>query len=179
MKQLLLFLSIIATLELSAQADTLQTQNDSLVVRREHSVKKATIFSAVLPGLGQAYNRKYWKIPLVLGGIGTAIYFIDDNTRNYKFYRDNLIAELDDDPNTVNTSGQSSSLLAENMDIRRRNVDLSYIALAGVYVLNIIDANVDAHLFYFDVGDDLSVSFRPSLLPSNDVRTGLKVSLNF
>jgi hypothetical protein len=148
-------------------------------ILRSHSTGKATLFSAVLPGAGQAYNRKYWKVPIVMVGIGTCIYFIQDNSKNYHFYKDNLIAELDDDPTTVNTTDYTSSQLDQIQDLYRRWRDVSWICLGAVYILNIIDANVDAHLFYFDVGDDLSLRIHPNLVRSAGINAGFSLSLNF
>ncbi|MCH2199997.1 MAG: DUF5683 domain-containing protein [Flavobacteriales bacterium] len=175
-----LYLCIFLLLSSLAQAqlsDTTKVVTPALV--EEHSVRKATLLSTFVPGAGQIYNKKYWKAPIVYAGLGTAIYFIDDNTKNYRKWRDNLIAEEDGDPNTVNTTGLSSSVLRENMDLRRRWLDLSYIALAGVYVLNIIDAHVDAHLFHFDVSEDLTLIIHPSVIPSYSVNAGIGLTMNF
>ena len=116
---------------------------------------------------------------MVYTGLGVCLYFIHENTTQYKFYRKNLIAALDDDPTTLNETIYTSAQLSQLSDDYRRLLDLSYISLAGVYVLNIIDAHVDAHLFYFDVSDELSLHVHPSLIPSSGVSTGLGLTLNF
>jgi hypothetical protein len=146
---------------------------------REHSVKKATIMSAVLPGLGQVYNRKWWKVPIVYAGLGTCIYFIDDNTSNYTYFRDQLIAELDSDPSTLNETEFNSTQLRQITDQYRRWLDLSYISLGLVYALNIIDAHVDAHLFRFDVSEDLTLHWQPQLIPGPRASAGVGLVLNF
>lgn len=145
----------------------------------EHSPRKATLMSAALPGLGQIYNKKYWKVPVVYGGLGTCIYLIDFNNDRFQRYKDGLIAELDDDPNTINTTGFSSSQLDELQDTYRRWRDMSWISLGAVYLLQIIDANVDAHLFHFDVGRELSMTAVPYMSPSVQVNTGFSLYLNF
>lgn len=146
---------------------------------REHSVKKATVMSAVLPGLGQVYNRKWWKVPIVYAGLGTCIYFIDDNTSNYTYFRDQLIAELDSDPSTLNETEFNSNQLREITDQYRRWLDLSYISLGLVYALNIIDAHVDAHLFQFEVNEDLSLRWQPQLIVGPRTSAGIGLVLNF
>ena len=78
------------------QAQEVELSSADTVLLRpvaEHSVKKATLMSTALPGLGQVYNRKYWKVPIVYAGLGACVYFIGDNSRNYRYYRDALIAE--------------------------------------------------------------------------------------
>lgn len=162
-----------------SSSDTTEVEVSNTPSERAHSVKKATIMSAALPGLGQVYNRKWWKVPIVYAGIGTCIYFINDNTQNYKYYRDQLIAELDGDPETVNETPFNSSGLRQITDDYRRWLDLSYISLGLVYALNIIDANVDAHLFFFDVSDDLTLHWTPQFNLGPQPMTGVGLSLNF
>jgi hypothetical protein len=161
----------------TAVLDTVETPLE------RHSPKKATIMSAALPGLGQIYNKKVWKLPIIYAGIGTCIYFIDRNNTRFQRYKDALIAASDNDPNTVNDTGFSTFQLDQLQETYRSWRDLSWIILAGVYVLNIIDANVDAHLFYFDVDKDLSLELRPDVRSSwgnsAGVIPGLSLSLNF
>jgi len=152
-----------------------QGERDSL----PHSPLKATVYSALLPGAGQIYNKKFWKLPIVYGGLGTCIYFIDRNTRKFNTYKNALIAEQDGDPATVNTTGYSAFQLDQLQDTYRNWKDLSWIICAGVYVLQILDANVDAHLFYFDVSKDLSLFVRPSLDFAGELNSGLCLGLNF
>lgn len=170
---LLLIFALIGFAQEPAKDDTL------LAVEKVHSPKKATIRSAILPGWGQVYNKKTWKLPIVYGGIGTCAYFIDRNTKKYKLYRNALIAEYDQDPNTVNNTIYNVSQLELLSDDYRRLLDLSYICLAAVYVLNIIDANVDAHLFTYDIGEDISMNVRPSLIQTDRVNTGIGLTINF
>lgn len=140
---------------------------------------KAAFFSAVLPGLGQAFNKKYWKIPLVYGAIGTSIYFYSDSNKKYHQYRDAYKRRLE------GYSDDEFSYLDENRLIvgqkfYQRNRDLSALFILGFYVLNIIDANVDAALIQFNVNEDLSL--KPDVY-SNDVTSranvGLTLSYNF
>ncbi len=160
-------------MDLSA-ADTLL-----LVQKQEHSVKRATLMSTALPGLGQGYNRKYWKIPIVYAGLGTCVYFIADNTSNYRYYRDALIAETDGDPSTINPTGAPASEVRRVMEQYRQWLDLSYISFAVVYALNIVDAHVDAHFFSFDVNEDLHASFRPTVISTNRPNAGISLRINF
>ncbi len=135
--------------------------------------------SAVLPGLGQAYNRKYWKVPIVYAGLGACVFFITDNTRNYRYYRDALIAETDNDPLTINPTNGSATQIRDVMNQYRQWLDLSYISLALIYTLNIIDAHVDAHLFYFDVSEDLQASIQPSAILTPRPNPGIRLTINF
>jgi hypothetical protein len=147
---------------------------------RDFSPKRASIYSAVVPGAGQFYNKKYWKIPLVLGAIGTSAYYINLNTKEFNSYKNALIARNDDDPNTVDLQypDLSDALLESNMDFYRRLRDISYFAIAASYILNIVDASVDAHLKGFDVNDDLHLSITPSANRMN-ISPGLKLSYHF
>ncbi len=132
-----------------------------------HSAKKATIYSAVLPGLGQAYNKKYWKIPIIYAGFGTLIYFINFNGKEYRKFRDayNIVA-TGDSTNFENNEyvvkyNANLTQLQEGRNYYRRNLELNYILTGLLYILNIVDASVDANLYDFDMGDDLSLRFDP------------------
>jgi hypothetical protein len=121
---------------------------------------KAAFFSAVLPGLGQAYNGSYWKIPLVYGAIGTSLYFYLDNTEKYNTYRDAYKRRLSGfrDDEFIEFLDENDLINAQKQF--RQNRDFSLMFMIGFYVLNIIDANVEAHLDQFSISDDLS--FRPT-----------------
>lgn len=135
--------------------------------------------AAVLPGSGQIYNKKYWKAPIVWGGIGLCVYFIQDNTKNFNTFSKAYIAEVDGDPNTVNTTEYNGAQLDQLQETYRRWRDLSYVSLAAVYLLQMLDANVDAHLFYFDVNEDLSMQVTPWLKPNFERSAGLSLNFNF
>ncbi len=118
---------------------------------------KAAFYSAVLPGLGQAYNKKYWKIPIVYGAIGTSMYFYLDNNKKYHSYRDaykRRLAGFNDDQYQY----LDDSRLIQAQRFYQRNRDLSLLVTLGFYVLNIVDANVDAHLIQFNVNEKLTVA---------------------
>jgi len=118
---------------------------------------KAAFYSAILPGLGQAYNKKYWKIPIVYAAIGTGVYFYITNTNELNRYRDaykRRLAGFQDDE----FFGQLSddSLIRAQQQLRR-NQELSLLVTIGLYALNIIDANVDAHLLQYNVDENLAI----------------------
>jgi hypothetical protein len=146
--------------------DTLTVEQEKvLVVQDTTTVKeaynplapsKAAFYSAVLPGLGQAYNKRYWKIPLVYAGIGTGIYFYVRNTDDYNRFRDaykRRLAGFTDDE----FQGISTDRLIDAQRTAGKNRDTSILVSVAFYVLNIIDANVDAHLKQFNVSEDLSI----------------------
>ncbi|PTX61950.1 hypothetical protein C8N46_10347 [Kordia periserrulae] len=143
------------------------------------SPSKAAFYSAILPGLGQAYNKKYWKIPIVYAALGTGIYFYIDNNRNYNRYRRaykrRLAGFTDDEFQNIVVDNNA---LIDAQEFYQRNRDLSLLLTVVAYVLNIVDANVDAHLLQFNVSDDLSV--RPHI-DQNDVdfNRNLGLTLNF
>jgi len=140
-----------------------------------HSPRKATIYSAVLPGLGQIYNRKYWKVPIVYGGFATLGYFINFNNNKYTIYKQAYSDIIDKDPytNSYLKLKISASLLRPDRisnftealraqkDYWRRNRDLVVISTVAFYAVNIIDASVDAHFFNFDISDDLTFNWVP------------------
>lgn len=161
----------------NAQGTVPVQKTDSILLK--HSPVKATLLSTFIPGAGQVYNRKYWKVPVVYAGLGLMAYTIDFNNDRYKKYRNALKKRLDDDPSTTDDYAElySDEDLVTLKDFYHRNRDLSVIGAVVVYVLNIIDASVDAHLFYFDVSDNLEVNLQPSVFPSNNFSTSAGISL--
>lgn len=154
------------------------------VLKEEHSPRKATFYSAILPGLGQAYNKRYWKIPIIYAGMGSIVYFIKWNDDRYQLYRRGLFAEIDGDPATQKPPGLerfNERTLRRAADFYRRNKELNMVLLALVYALNIVDAHIDAHLIGFDLTDDLSLQVKPHLGPmdnfGNNYNAGLSLSL--
>ncbi len=119
---------------------------------------KAAFYSAVLPGMGQAYNKKYWKIPLVYAAIGIPTYFFISNDKEYDRYREafkNRLAGVDDS-NTEFANISNDGLIRAQRTLRR-NKELSLLLAIGGYALNIIDANVDAHLLQYNVDENLAI----------------------
>ena len=138
---------------------------------------KAAFYSAILPGLGQAYNKKYWKIPIVYGAIGTSLYFYLDNNKKYQEYRDAYKRRLEGYSDDDYTYLDNSRLIA-GQKFYQRNRDLSALFVVAFYALNIIDANVDAALLQFNVDENLSV--RPVLYPNNvTLKTNVGLTFNY
>jgi hypothetical protein len=132
-------------------------------IPKKHYPKVATIMSAVVPGAGQIYNEKYWKAPIVWAGMGACIFFVRSNHILYKDYKGALLQRTDTssiEPDKYLDIYSADQLIALQ-DQYRQSRDLFIIASSLVYVLNIVDALVDAHLFSFDVSDDLSLNWQP------------------
>ena len=129
----------------------------------ENRPNTAALYSAALPGLGQAYNNKYWKIPIIYGGGVVIGYFINYNHQLYKQYRDGLIALIDQDDRTIPFDPTLDLKVYQRaVDYWRRNRDLLMIGALLFYVVNIVDAHVDAHLELFTIDDDISFNLEPS-----------------
>ncbi|PVW14614.1 DUF5683 domain-containing protein [Marixanthomonas spongiae] len=170
----ILFL-IAATTAFAQDVDTVAVQKDSVIVSEKKNAivvkdtvldktpynplapSKAAFYSAVVPGLGQAYNKKYWKIPIVYAGMATGVYFYLKNDDDYNRFRDaykRRLAGFSDDE----FQGISTERLIDAQRNAKKNKDYSIVAVVLVYMLNIIDANVDAHLQQYNVTEDLSLS---------------------
>lgn len=176
-----------------AQQDSISVRTEELIVpeKEKPSYKpydalapaRAAFYSAVLPGLGQAYNDKYWKIPIVYTALGVGVYFYINNDDQYDRYRSayksRLAGRTDDEFSDENGNPiLSTPRLIDAQQFYQRNKEISILVIVGMYALNIIDANVDAHLQQFNVSEDLS------LKPSFDYnqfsgRTGYGLSLNY
>jgi hypothetical protein len=189
------FSFLLFVFSLTAQEDSLIIEEpvvEEKVVEQEKDYKpynalapaKAAFYSAVLPGLGQAYNGRYWKIPIIYTGLGIGVYFYLDNDKEYDRYRSiykRRIAGYRDDEFIVDGKERiTAEGLIRAQEFYRRNKEISILVTAGIYILNIIDANVDAHLQQFNVSEDLTV--KPSLNLDNYTgksRYGLSLNYTF
>lgn len=152
----------------------------------EHSPKRAALMSAIIPGAGQIYNKKYWKVPIIYAGAIGLGYSLNFNQSKFTNYRKAYIARVDGDPNTVdNYPKYSDDNLSTLMKFYERYRNLTVIGCTLLYVMNVIDASVDAHLFTFNVGDDdLSFHVQPTLINTGysslpRYSTGLSLNVRF
>ena len=146
-----------------------------------NAVKKATTLSMICPGAGQVYNKSYWKLPFVFPGAASLIYCVDFNNRGYQRFK--LAYELltdGDDATQDEFNGRYSEDYLKNLkDSYRRNRDLCIILTAGFYILQVIDAHVDAHMKTYDISDDLSMSVEPYMENIYSQRFGRVSTLGF
>ncbi len=184
---------LVVSTKVVAQEDSLQlknTENTAIEAKKKYkeynplAPAKAAFYSAILPGLGQAYNGKYWKIPIAYAGLGVGVYFYMNNDKQYDRYRDaykRRLAGFEDDEFYVDgVQRVSTDALIRAQKFYQRNKEVSLLVTAGIYILNIIDANVDAHLQQFNVSEDLS--FKPAINfdeHSGKSRYGLSLNYNF
>ena len=144
--------------------------------RLRHQPARAAIYSAVIPGAGQVYNRKYWKVPIVFAGLGISYWFIQDNNKEFQRYKTAYLDVLNDRPDEFD--GQyGADQLRDVADTYQRWRDLSYVAVGLVYALNIIDASVDGYFVRFDVSKDLTLHAGPALDLAARGTPGLTLSL--
>lgn len=176
-----IFCAVLLVILLVAKGTSAYSQEavqDSTKISRKtvvHSPRRATIYSAVLPGLGQIYNHKYWKLPLVYGGFATLGYFINFNNGVYTTYKRAYSDIIDNNPftnsfmelkvNPIYFEPDKLSQLSDRLKIAkdswRRNRDLVIIGTVVFYAANIIDASVDANFFNFNMSDDLTFNWIP------------------
>ena len=189
---LLLILLTLAWQGIKAQDTLILTQDDPVQtasIKNSHSPKKATLL-ALIPGAGQAYNHKYWKMPIVYAGFGVTTYFAITNGKDYRLYRDaydyKMGIKTDVSQHAIDESAKyTEDNLITLRDYYRSNMELSWIITAAWYILQIINANVDAHFFYYDVGDDLTLHVEPQFNTINEFNLGygnnigLTLKLNF
>jgi len=146
--------------------------------------KRAAIMSAILPGLGQAYNHKYWKIPIIYAGAGTLVYFYTINRSGYKQFSEAYKLRLENDPKHPDQfiddpRYYNADQLKLERDYYRRNRDLTIIIALVVYGLNIVDANIDAQLRGFKMSNDLSLKITPFYYSPNNTTFSGGLSFNF
>ena len=123
---------------------------------------RSTLFSLLCPGLGQAYNGEYWKIPIYLGGLAAAYYFYDTNNINYQRYR--RIYKEATDKETPYTGPISAETALYYRDIFRQYRDYSTLAMVLIYALQVIDANVFSYMHDFEIADDMAMQVRPAVI---------------
>jgi hypothetical protein len=163
--------------------------SDSLATTKMHSPHKASVYSAVLPGLGQIYNRKYWKVPIVYAGVGAFTYVGILNRNEYRMARQAFVYVTNGDtyPTDNKYIKYQPNDIISIRDYYRRNMEVSFLLLGVWYALNIIDATVDAHFFYYDVSEDMVLQLKPAsepvqAFPGSQVAwlpVGLTLSLKF
>ena len=160
-----------------------------MVQAKYHDPKKATLL-ALIPGAGQAYNHKYWKMPIVYAGFGATVYFAITNGSDYRLNRDAYDYKMGINTHVSQEAIEESAKYTEDnlitlRDYYRGNMELSWILTAAWYIIQVIDANVDAHFFYYDVGDDLTLQIEPQFNTINEFNLGygnnigLSLKLNF
>ena len=197
------------------QGDTVAQGNDTLSIMLKAAHKKrmkrdwntwkpdpkrALWLALVLPGAGQIYNRKYWKLPIIYGGFMGCIYALTWNNMMYKDYSQAYLDIMDDDPGTASynkflhlgmeitpeNEERFIKIFKSRKDKYRRWRDMSFFVMLGVYALSVIDAYVDAELSQFDISKDLSLKVEPTVIPNHgggnllDAQSlGLSCKLNF
>jgi hypothetical protein len=185
---LVIMLASLLLLSVTAQAQ------DTLVSKKEHSAKRAAIMSALLPGSGQVYNGKWWKVPIIYAGFGGLGYMAYSNYSDYDLflsaykYKTGNLEEgvtISDDAWRL-AEYYNANQLQNYKESFRRNFELYCIIMVAWYGLNIVDAIVDGHLYTYDIGDDLSFHIDPAFtlpetpnLAFGGRQTGLTFSLNF
>jgi hypothetical protein len=170
---------------LFCQTVTGQISLPDSVVEKEHSPTKATIMSLCLPGLGQIYNKKVWKVPIIYTGFGILTYFIVTNANQYSTYRGAYIAAVNKDTTSkyedlINKYSPEDLLAAR--DYYRRNLEVTCLLTALFYILNVLDATVDAHLFTYNISKDLSLKLDPVMISpvyTRNFSSGIRVCLKF
>lgn len=169
----------------NAQTDSIPKEIPDSIIEKQHSPTKATIMSACLPGLGQIYNHKLWKVPIIYAGFGVMAYLIVFNTNYYLDYKCAYIESVNGDKNgnyAYLVNRYSADQLISAREYYRRNLEMTCLVSALWYVLNILDATVDAHLYTFNISKGLSMKVEPSVLrpvASRNMGGGIKLSLHF
>jgi hypothetical protein len=165
-----------------------QATMDSIELKQRKNYRRATLYSAILPGAGQFYNKKYWKIPIVWAAIGIPAYLYFDNKKIYNEAQYALVVTINksgtDSLNNVSpdflplvTSGNTTAIINVR-DEARKNQDYSILFVLLFYGLNIVDATVDAHLKDFNVNSDLSFRIKPMVIPGPTPSAGITLAFD-
>jgi hypothetical protein len=176
-------LEIVANNDSSIVVDT--TKMPQKEIKKEvfkPNPKLSGLLSAVVPGAGQIYNRKYWKAPIIWAAVGGVGYLIYSNHNTYVQYRDALRIRTDNDPATIDAYDQTftENDLLTLQDAARRSRDLWIILTSLGHALNVVDAVVDAHLSTFDVSDDLTLRWSPTIIANRQqISPGISLTFNF
>ncbi|WP_317194402.1 DUF5683 domain-containing protein [Aureivirga sp. CE67] len=153
-----------------------QKEIEEVVVDKENIVKtsseykplapaRAAFYSAIVPGLGQAYNKKYWKVPIVYAALGTTIYLYADNSKSYRRYREayklRIAGKKDEFTDANGNELLSLATLEQGQKTFKKNRDLALLGTIGIYLIQVVEASINAHLLQFDTSRNLSI--KPSL----------------
>ena len=162
----------------NAPSSTINKKNKKIDTTH-YSPKKAAIWGAAFPGLGQVYNKKYWKLPIVYGVLGTVIYFVASNGIKLKRFNGYIRNIYDSIPNPYPYSTLGLSEIETFRDIYRKNVQIASFGTIFAWGLSIVDAVVDAHLHHFDISDKLTLKIKPEINYTNfTYYAGIGVHLN-
>jgi len=152
----------------SGPVDTVLTST----VHKSITPQKTALYSAVIPGLGQIYNRHYWKVPVIYAAAGVAVYFLYDNSTNYNKYRRMYSGYLSNDPTAIADMEQanlSPEYVKYLQDYHRKYLDITVLVTALGYTVQVLDAAIFAHLKNFDISVDISMRFQPVSYPGNGI----------
>lgn len=179
---LLLFFSIQLSFSQNNDKNSLSVDSKNFLEGSEYfnplSPSKAAFYSAVIPGLGQAYNKRYWKIPIVYGALATSLYYYSINNTTYKKVRRAFKLRAAGKPDEYTLFSNQS--LENAQKVLKRNRDTSMLMFIGLYALQILEASIDAHLLQFNISD--KITFDPKLLQeqtNSKKYLGLSLNLNF
>jgi hypothetical protein len=170
-------------LRVTNSIDTIISKKDSTIPKKisypfstnKSIPKRAAMYSALLPGLGQVYNKQYWKLPIVYGGLAFAAYTLNKEYSSYQKNRQLFIYKTDGNPNTIDSSVLSASQLYNLQKDNRSKLDKYGVYTTVFYALNIIDALASAHMKDFDVSKNISLHWKP-VIEFNNI--GIAVAAN-
>lgn len=163
-----------------AAQDSLIAPRPSIVKKRfEPDAKRAGLLSAIIPGMGQMYNRQYWKVPVIYAGVATAVYFIVENNNQYNRYRKAYVSRLGNDPNAKDefTGILSTEAVKQYQDSYKKYLDMTVLFTVIGYAGQVMEAITAAHLRNFDVSQDISLQVKPVMIPNGTV--GIGIAMNF
>ena len=150
------------------------SNSNSYAQIQKKSPKKAAILS-IVPGAGQFYTKKYWKIPIIYSALIASSYYINDNNNKYKFYKNTYLNRQDGISDNLNYNNNELIVLK---DFYKRNREVSVMLFSLTYLLNIIDASVNAHLFEYEVNENLSIQIEPiKMIDSHHTGIALNIKL--
>jgi Family of unknown function (DUF5683) len=165
-------------------SSSIQAEQDTVLIEsysKRFNPRKALYYSAIVPGMGQIYNKKYWKLPIVYGGFLGGVYMINFYQQGYLKYKGELFDLLNDNTQTTSPSGLNQDQLRTVINKAGRERDYWSILTGLWYMLQIVDAHVDAHLKEFDLNPQLKVKLEPKIESDQMVgrTSGLSIKLKF
>lgn len=155
--------TLIETPKVTTTVDNSTKVDMKIAPEKSKNPTKAALLSTFIPGAGQIYNGQWWKVPIIYGGAAVSLYFCKQNQKDWKYYDKEVIARVNNDSANFDPKLSQYSLqsVKNARDYYRRNTELTVIITAAIYLLNIVDATVFAHLYSFDVSDRLTMQVKP------------------